>query len=84
MTHTKTGMFKNWHGIEWRQLPSGDSVALPVDEELAIVSVFFEDKHERPRDFPLALNGRVVSHVEINGVRYVRAPEHVDGCEVLD
>ena len=84
MTHTKTGIFKNWNGIEWRQLPSGDAVALPVDEELAIVSVFFTDPHERPRDFPLALNGRVISHVEINGVRYVREREHVESCEVLD
>ena len=84
MTHTKTGIFKNWHGIEWRELPSGDSVALPVDEELAIVSVFFEDKQERPRDFPLALNGRVIDYVEVNGERWIRAPQHVDSCEVLD
>ena len=48
------------------------------------MSVFFEDKQERPRDFPLALNGRVIDYVEVNGERWIRAQHHVDSCEVLD
>ena len=84
MTHSKTGLFISWHDTQWKQLSDEHAVYVPEDDELAIVSVHFVDKDERPRDFPLALNGRVISHVEINGARYLLAPEYVDDCEVLD
>ena len=65
-------MRRKWDNVEWRQLPNGDSVSVPIGEEIAIVSVVFTDERERPRDFPLALDGRVIDHVEVNGERYER------------
>ena len=87
MTHTKTGMFKSWQGVKIRQL-SDNTVFIPEEDEMAIVSVHFVDKQERPRDFPLALNGREIDHVEVTTSdkrkRYIEAPEYVEDCEVLD
>ena len=77
-------MPSKWRDTVWKQLPNGSSVNVVRGEEIAIVSVYFTDVDELTRDFPLALNGRVIDHVEINGVRYVRAPEYVESCEVVD
>ena len=77
-------MPSKWRDTVWKQLPNGSSVNVVRGEEIAIVSVHFTDADELPRDFPLALNGRVIDHVEINGVRYVQAPEYHESCEVLD
>lgn len=70
-------MRRKWDNVEWKQLPSGEQINVPLGEEIAIVSVVFVDERERPRDFPLALNGRVISHVEINSVRF----NHVGTCK---
>lgn len=72
-----------WGNTEWKQLPNGSSVNVVRGEEIAIVSVHFTDARELTRDFPLALNGREISHIEVNGVRYVKA-EYRESCEVVD
>lgn len=77
-------MSKKWGNTEWKQLPNGSSVNVVRGEEIAIVSVYFTNVDELPREFPLALNGRVIDHVEIDGKRYIEAPEYVESCEVLD
>jgi len=40
---------------------------------VSVVSVVFADEAQRPRDYPLVLDGRVIDHIEVDGVRYVRA-----------
>ena len=77
-------MPRKWRDTVWKQLPNGSSVNVVRGEEIAIVSVYFTDVYDLPREFPLALNGRVIDHVEINGRRYIQAPEYVESCEVVD
>ena len=77
-------MPSKWRDTVWKQLPNGSSVNVVRGEEIAIVSVHFTDVDELTRDFPLALNGRVIDHVEIDGRRYIPAPEFHESCEVLD
>lgn len=57
------------------ELPDGNVVYLAEDEAPAFVSIVFVDEGELTRDFPLLLNGRVISHVEVDGVRYERREE---------
>jgi hypothetical protein len=75
---------RHWGNTEWKQLSNGESVNVLHDDEIALVSVVFTDPHEKTRDFPLSLNGRVIDHIEVNGKRYIQAPEYSDNCEVLD
>lgn len=77
-------MTKKWGNTTWKQLPNGQTVNVIDHDEVAVISVHFTDKRELTRDFPIALNGRVIDFVEVDGVRYVRAPEYVESCEVMD
>lgn len=79
MTHKK-----QWNDTKWKQLPNGQTVNVIDHDEVAVISVHFTDARELTRDFPIALNGRVIDFVEVDGVRYVRAPEYVESCEVVD
>lgn len=69
---------------DWRVLPNGQKVNVIAGDEIALISVHFTDARELTRDIPIALNGRVIDFVEVDGKRYVRAPDYVDSCEVLD
>lgn len=86
MTHTKTGMFKSWSGVQIRQLSNND-VYVPEDDEMAIITVHFVG-NERPRDFVFALDGREIDHMEVSTgstqERFIRARGYVESCEVLD
>lgn len=73
-----------WRDTQWRKLDNDRQVNVIDGDELAVIRMCFVDSRENSRDFPLALNGRVISHIEVDGVRYVRAPEHVESCEVVD
>lgn len=72
-----------WGDTEWKQLSGGRMVNVPKGCDVCVVSVFFADPRERPRDFPLALDGRVVDHVEIDGERFVRS-RYDESCEVVE
>ena len=67
MTHTKTGMFKSWHGVKIRQL-TDNPVYVPADDEMAVITVHFEGD-VKPRTFVMALNGRVPTFVDRNGLQ---------------
>ena len=82
MTHTKTGMFKNWQGVKIRQL-SDNPVYVPADDEMAVITVYFKGG-EKPRDFVMALDGRVIDCVAVDGRRWTEPQEYVESCEVLD
>ena len=82
MTHTKTGMFKSWHGVKIRQL-SDNPVYVPADDEIAVITVYFKGG-EKPRDFVMALDGREIDGVAVNGRRWTEPQEYVESCEVLD
>jgi len=62
-----------WGDTEWRQLSNGDVVNVPKRDVVSVVSVVFADEAQRQRDYPLVLDGRVIDHIEVDGVRYVRA-----------
>lgn len=85
MTHTKTGMFKSWHGVKIRQL-SENTVYVPADDEMAVITVHFEGD-VKPRTFVMALDGRVPTFVDITYgaeyLKFVRA-EYRESCEVVD
>ena len=52
--------------MEWAELPNGELVNVSEDD-LTVVSVVFTDPRERPRDLPMALNGREIDHIEVIG-----------------
>ena len=72
-----------WGDTEWRQLSNGTVVNVPKCDDVAVVSVVFTDPHERPRDFTFVLGDRVVDHIEVDGVRFVRAV-YRESVEVTD
>ena len=82
MTHTKTGMFKSWQGVKIRQL-TDSAVYVPEQDEMAIITVYFKGG-EKPRDFVMALDGREIDGVAVNGKRWTEPQEYVESCEVLD
>lgn len=84
MTRNKMSKPKKWGNTTWRTLPNGNRVNVIAGDEIALISVHFTDRRELTRDIPIALNGRVIDFIEVDGVRYVRAPEYLDSCEVLD
>ena len=75
---------KKQNDTVWRTLPNGEHVNVIAGDEIALISVHFTDARELTRDFPIALNGRVIDYVEVDGVKFVRAPEYHESCEVVD
>lgn len=69
---------------EWRTLPNGNRVNVIAGDEIALISVHFTDARELTRDFPIALNGRVIDFIEVDGRRWVEPPEYHESCEVVD
>ena len=75
---------KKQNDTAWRTLPNGNRVNVIAGDEIALISVHFTDKQELTRDIPIALNGRVIDFVEVDGKKFVRAPEYHESCEVID
>lgn len=68
-------MVRRWDDTKWKQLSDGRLVNMPKDDEPCVLTVYFRDSRELERDFVFCLGGREISHIEVNGVRYVPAPE---------
>lgn len=84
MTRNKMSKPKKWGNTTWRTLPNGQTVNVIDHDEVAVISVHFTDKRELTRDFPIALNGRVIDFIEVDGRRWVEPPEYHESCEVVD
>jgi len=59
-------------GTEWAELPNGELVNVSDDDDLTVISIVFTDPRENPRDFPMALNGRTIDHIDVFGKRKMR------------
>lgn len=79
MTHKK-----KWNNTVWHTLPNNQQVNVIDGDEIALISVHFVDERELTRDIPIALNGRVIDFIEVDGRRWMRAPEYHESCEVVD
>ena len=55
----------------------------PTDSPSRLL-VKWTDPRERPRELWFNKLGKQIAHIEVDGVRYIRAPEYVESCEVLD
>ena len=73
-----------WNNTVWRTLPNNQQVNVIDGDEIALISVHFVDERELTRDIPIALNGRVIDFIEVDGRRWVEPPEYHESCEVLD
>lgn len=58
---------RKWGATEWHA-PDGRTIFLSADEMPCTVSVVFTDGSQR--DIHIALAGRQVEHVEVDGIRY--------------
>lgn len=66
-------LVKNSHGI----------FVNPSDNPSRLL-VKWKDYREHPRELWFNKLDHEISHVEIDGVRYIRAPKYEESCEVLD
>lgn len=69
MSDCANGGNGRWANVEWHA-PEGRTVYVREGDRPCMVAVHFADPDELPREFPMALAGREVAYVTVDGVPY--------------
>ena len=65
-------------------LPRGRWTGVEFRPPMPVLHITMEFENAEPWEYQLALNGRKLKSISVEGVRYVPAPSYEEGCEVTD